>query len=47
MCSFLFFLAIVISWVMRDFARPLLEKIPCKQQAQQNSPWPLSAVSAH
>jgi hypothetical protein len=26
--SFLFFLAIVISWVMRDFARPLLEKIP-------------------
>lgn len=36
-CSFLFFLAIVISWVMRDFARPLLEKIPCKQlsRAQQ------------
>eukprot|EP00775_Hariotina_reticulata_P009592 gene9592-9755_t len=26
--SFLFFLAIVIAWVMRDFARPLLEKIP-------------------
>lgn len=34
-CSFLFFLAIVISWVMRDFARPLLEKIPCKQQSLQ------------
>jgi hypothetical protein len=30
--SFLFFLAIVISWIMRDFARPLIEKIPCKQQ---------------
>lgn len=28
--SFLFFLAIVISWIMRDFARPLLEKIPCE-----------------
>ena len=27
--SFLFFLAIVISWIMRDFARPLIEKIPC------------------
>eukprot|EP00882_Tetradesmus_deserticola_P026934 GHRQ01029755.1.p1 GENE.GHRQ01029755.1~~GHRQ01029755.1.p1 ORF type:complete len:452 (-),score=187.10 GHRQ01029755.1:218-1573(-) len=26
--SFLFFLAIVISWIMRDFARPLFEKIP-------------------
>lgn len=26
--SFLFFLAIVVSWVMRDFARPLIEKIP-------------------
>uniref|UniRef100_A0A383VJK9 Serine incorporator n=1 Tax=Tetradesmus obliquus TaxID=3088 RepID=A0A383VJK9_TETOB len=26
--SFLFFLAIVISWIMRDFARPLIEKIP-------------------
>jgi hypothetical protein len=28
--SFLFFLAIVISWIMRDFARPLIEKIPCE-----------------
>ncbi|KAF8059424.1 erkB [Scenedesmus sp. PABB004] len=26
--SFLFTLAILISWVMRDFARPLIEKIP-------------------
>eukprot|EP00879_Flechtneria_rotunda_P003797 GHRR01004037.1.p1 GENE.GHRR01004037.1~~GHRR01004037.1.p1 ORF type:complete len:455 (+),score=144.85 GHRR01004037.1:317-1681(+) len=26
--SFLFFLAIIIAWVMRDFARPLIEKIP-------------------
>lgn len=26
--SFLFFLAMIIAWVMRDFARPLLEKIP-------------------
>lgn len=31
--SFLFFLAIVISWVMRDFARPLIEKIPCEWAA--------------
>ena len=28
--SFLFFLAIVLSWIMRDFARPLIEKIPCE-----------------
>lgn len=27
--SFLFFMAIVIAWIMRDFARPLIEKIPC------------------
>lgn len=33
--SFLFFLAIVIAWVMRDFARPLLEKIPCEQTRVQ------------
>ena len=27
--ALLFFTAILLSWVMRDFARPLLEKIPC------------------
>lgn len=27
--SGLFFLAMVAAWVMRDFAKPLLEKIPC------------------
>jgi hypothetical protein len=28
--SFLFFLAILISWAGRDLAKPLIEKIPCK-----------------
>lgn len=27
--STLFFLAMVLAWVLRDFAKPLLEKIPC------------------
>lgn len=27
--SFLFLLGMLVAWVMRDFARPLLEKIPC------------------
>ena len=31
--SFLFLLAMLVAWVMRDFARPLLEKIPCEQAA--------------
>jgi len=30
--SFLFFLAIITSWLFRDFARPLLEKIPCEHK---------------
>jgi hypothetical protein len=28
--SALFFMAMVVAWIMRDFAKPLLEKIPCK-----------------
>ena len=27
----LFTLALVEAWVLRDFARPLMEKIPCKR----------------
>ncbi len=28
--SALFFVAMVVAWVLRDFAKPLLEKIPCE-----------------
>ena len=28
--SALFFVAMVTAWVLRDFAKPLLEKIPCE-----------------
>jgi hypothetical protein len=28
--SLVFTASIVISWLMRDFARPLIEKIPCE-----------------
>jgi hypothetical protein len=28
--SFLFFCGLIVAWIMRDFARPLIEKIPCK-----------------
>jgi len=28
--SFLFMLGMMIAWIMRDFARPLIEKIPCE-----------------
>lgn len=28
--SALFFLAMVTAWLMRDFAKPLLEKLPCE-----------------
>jgi hypothetical protein len=28
--SALFFVAMVVAWIMRDFAKPLLEKIPCR-----------------
>ncbi len=28
--SLLFFLAMVVAWILRDFAKPLLEKIPCE-----------------
>lgn len=27
--SSLFFLAMILAWILRDFAKPLLEKIPC------------------
>jgi hypothetical protein len=30
--SFLFFCGLVMAWVMRDFARPLIEKIPCERR---------------
>lgn len=30
--SALFFVAMVVAWVLRDFAKPLLEKIPCEQR---------------
>lgn len=30
--SVLFFLAMVLAWVLRDFATPLLEKIPCERR---------------
>ena len=28
--SFLFLLAMLVAWAMRDFARPLIERIPCE-----------------
>ena len=28
--SALFFLGMIAAWVLRDFAKPLLEKIPCE-----------------
>ena len=28
--SVLFFLALVLAWLLRDFAKPLIEKIPCE-----------------
>lgn len=31
--SFLFFLAILISWAGRDLAKPLIEKIPCETRS--------------
>ena len=27
---FLFTLAMVLAWILRDFAKPLMEKLPCK-----------------
>lgn len=27
---FLFTLAMILAWVLRDFARPLMEKLPCE-----------------
>jgi hypothetical protein len=30
--SFLFMLAMMLAWIMRDFARPLIEKIPCEKR---------------
>lgn len=27
--SLLFFLSMIISWALRDFAKPLIERIPC------------------
>ena len=28
--SVLFFLAMVVAWILRDFAKPMLENIPCR-----------------
>ena len=42
----LFFAAVVLSWVLRDFAKPLIEKLPCmssyrdKRTHQQPPPAP-------
>ena len=27
---FLFTLAMILAWILRDFAKPLMEKLPCK-----------------
>ena len=31
---FLFTMAMILAWVLRDFAKPLMEKIPCKPSLQ-------------
>ena len=32
--SALFFVAMITAWILRDFAKPLLEKIPCKPSCE-------------
>lgn len=39
----LFTLAMVLAWVLRDFAKPLIDKIPCKASSTS---WPDALLPA-
>lgn len=35
--SFLFTLSMILAWILRDFAKPLLMKIPCTRRTMGRS----------